>query len=375
MHDWLTIVLVACVITSALLGFARGFTRELRTTIAQVMNIAVACLSGWLAWHLSAYIRHWMTHPESMVHLPKWITHLATAWQQAPRVGNLICFAVLYLILSNLLMTLVRPLWGITFSISQRKPGIFGRMGGSGVGAIAGALRAAALGACIFLANQYLSLPALARAANASTPYIMLERDVYKPWLQPFATRELPVLAQGALHPIAENISLFAIPTPGSSSETGILIVPKPVATKALQITKGDSTPEQKAKALYEWEIHHISYDWAKYDDYVYHGKWDAQSPLQTLKTGKGVCADFALLYADMAHACGLTVRIDEGLGGTAGDEGSHAWNEVYLPAEHRWILIDTTWGSEQDDWFNVPPAQFDQTHQTETSITFYASP
>lgn len=85
------------------------------------------------------------------------------------------------------------------------------------------------------------------------------------------------------------------------------------------------------------------------------------------------MCADFALLYADFAHASGLTVRIDEGLAGTASSYGSHAWNEVYLPQQHKWILVDTTWGSEQDAWFNVPAQQFDQTHETQRVITIYA--
>ncbi|GMA57233.1 hypothetical protein GCM10025858_17360 [Alicyclobacillus sacchari] len=220
MYDWLTIVLVGCVIISAVLGFARGFTRELRTTIAQIMNIAIACFSGWLAWRLSGYVQQWMIHPARTAHFPTWLTHLAIAWQQAPRMGNLICFAALYLVLSNFIMAIVRPIGSMIFARSQRTPDMFGRIGGGGIGAIAGSIRAMALGACIFLATQYLSLPALAQATNASTPYTILERDVYKPWLQPFATRELPVLAQGALHPIADNISLFAIPTPGAATET-----------------------------------------------------------------------------------------------------------------------------------------------------------
>jgi transglutaminase-like putative cysteine protease len=140
----------------------------------------------------------------------------------------------------------------------------------------------------------------------------------------------------------------------------------------ARHLTAHDRTARDKARTLYEWEIHHIRYDWNKYDDFVYRHQWDEQSPLQTLQTGKGVCADFALLYADMAHAVGLKVQIDEGMGGTGENLGPHAWNQVWDPAANRWIPVDTTWGSQEDVWFDNP--HFGATHFVQTAITIAAS-
>lgn len=371
-QNWLTIIMLIIVVGSAVYGSLRGFGNEMRHVVFQlihVMVISAAIVLAWLASERALNVVHRLT-PQS---LPLWLTHLLTEWQKAPRIGNLVVFLIIYFILSNLLFAIFRPLVAIMPrpAVMQRS---YSRFFGCLLGIAVGAVRATVVGAIVFVATSYLSLPFLSDAANISQPYQALRSNLYQPWLKPLVTRELPVLAQGALQPIAQNIALFAVPTGANGAETGVLVIPKQIAAKAHQITNGLSSPTSKAKALYEWEIHHVSYSWKKYDDYVYHNHWDAQSPLQTLKTGKGVCADFALLYADLAHASGLNVRIDEGLAGTASSYGSHAWNEVYIPAERQWILVDTTWGSEQDAWFDVPAQVFDQTHETQRVITIHST-
>ncbi|WP_067625810.1 transglutaminase domain-containing protein [Alicyclobacillus acidiphilus] len=372
MDNWFTILAAAIVIGSAVYGFARGFGRELRHLSSQLIHMIVIGIAIWIAWIASQHALDTVHHltPNS---LPLWLTRILSAWQKSPRIGNLIVFFVIYLILSNIMYGIIRPMYAMIPVKMPTIPNVFSRFMGSVMGALVGVLRVAVLGAIAFIATEYLAVPFLQHATAKSQPYQILRTHIYQRWLQPLVVRELPVLAQGALQPIAQNIALFAVPTSVDGSETGVLVIPKPVAEKAHQITKGISSPEAKAYALYEWEIHNITYNWKKYDDYVDHGRWDAQTPLQTLETKKGVCADFALLYADFAHASGLTVRIDEGLAGTASSYGSHAWNEVYLPQQHKWILVDTTWGSEQDAWFNVPAQQFDQTHETQRVITIYA--
>jgi len=203
--------------------------------------------------------------------------------------------------------------------------------------------------------------------------YTGLRHMVYEPYLAPIVTQEMPVLAKSAILPLAQNINLFVLPSGNSGEQRGVLVVPEAMASLARQITANDKTTRQKAYTLYEWEIHHIHYDWKKYNDYVYRSQWDQQSPTQTVQTGKGVCADYALLYADLAHAAGLTVQIDEGLGGTsASNVGSHAWNKVFDAVAQRWITVDTTWGSEQDVWFDA--AHFDRTHFQQTSIMIAGS-
>nr|WP_143232566.1 transglutaminase domain-containing protein [Alicyclobacillus vulcanalis] len=368
MKHWMDWVLWAMVALSALQGWRRGFARAAVNVAHMAAFVAEVVAASAAAIGINHFVRGMMGADAPG---PAWMHRVAMFWQQSPRLCNTLAFLGAYLVLSFALHRFIRPL--DRRSMRAKRPGSVSRTGGLVLGACLGAFRAAVLGACVYVALQYVSAPAIAQASASSPAYRWMSAHLYRPWLRPVVDREMPVLARGALKNVAADISLFVVPT-GPGEETGVLVVPKPVAEKALAITCGLSSPYLKARALYEWEIHHIRYDWKKYDDYVDDGKWDAQSPLTTLETGKGVCADYALLYADMAHAVGLTVRIDEGLAITGGVEGSHAWNEVFIPGEHRYILVDTTWGSAQDAWFDVPPAVFDETHKLVTRITIYAS-
>lgn len=372
MHNWVTLILAIVVVGSAAFGVARGFAREFSRSIWQLISIAISAVSIGIAWIGSQRASHLVLHAKT-AGLPHAVANVLNAWQTHQRIGNWIAFLVCEIILSSVLSQILSALFRtirVPFSHTIRDSRLLGGL----LGAVMGGIRAGVIGAILFVVTQYISVPVLSTMTHSSKPYQLLATKVYRPWLKPLVAKELPVLEQGALQPIAANISVFAIPTGSNGRETGVLVVPKPVAALSHRITAGITSPMAKAKALYEWEIHHISYNWQKYDDYVYHHHWDAQTPLQTLQTGKGVCADYALLYADMAHAAGLDVRIQEGLGGTASNYGSHAWNEVYVPNQHAWINVDTTWGASEDSWFNVPSSTFKQTHIAQKTITVYAA-
>src|SRR5690606_494639 len=90
-------------------------------------------------------------------------------------------------------------------------------------------------------------------------------------------------------------------------------------------------------------------------------GEWREQDPMMTFQTRKGVCIDYARLYASMARAVDLDVRVVTGLGYDGrGGYGPHAWNEVYSTSEQRWISLDPTW-ARTGDWFDRPG--FSDTH------------
>ncbi|MCL6452474.1 MAG: transglutaminase domain-containing protein [Alicyclobacillus sp.] len=370
MTGWLeangiTALFAVLILVGAAVGARRRFGPQLGALVLQVGYLVAAGLAVWLAWRwvtaIARRIAGWDPHV-----WPDWLNHAVSVWQSAPQAARLIAFLVLFFAVSALLRAGVWPLARLLVRALPRaisNSAVFGAV----AGAAAGLIRCALLGAVCFGLLHYFALPSLQRAALQSPPYRFASARFYQPYLGPVLTKELPVLGDGAMATLSQNISLFAVPTGKANSQRGVLLVPRQIAALAHQITAGDTTDVAKAHALYEWEIHHVRYDWTKYWDYVDRGQWDAQSPLETVETGKGVCADYALLYADLAHASGLTVQIDEGVGGTPSDSGPHAWNEVWDAEHGRWIPVDTTWGATQDAWFDAP--NFDATHHLQTSI------
>jgi transglutaminase/protease-like cytokinesis protein 3 len=101
---------------------------------------------------------------------------------------------------------------------------------------------------------------------------------------------------------------------------------------------------EQKANALYRWVISVMDYEMTDTDG---DGFPDANSvgALAALNTHKGICYDYACLYAMLCDAAGLNVRLVGGFVISNGDfAGQHAWNEVQMDDGH-WINVDPTWG------------------------------
>jgi uncharacterized membrane protein required for colicin V production len=361
--NWVTVILVVVLVGSAVGGAIRGIANEAGSVLSELISIAASIVSLWIAWSMSRSLAAWVLSSKPGAY-PSWQQQLVEAWRSSPVAAEIVTFLALYLISSSVIRNLLRF---IPIFVAQRLRVSGGRWLGGGLGAVIGGVRCVLIGGLLFGVLEYFSLPALSNMAHQSSLYQFLEKSVYKPYLTSVFTKDLPVLATGAFEPITKNITLFVVPTSLAGDGRGLLVVPNQIAKTAQEITKDKTSDRDKAYALYEWESHNIHYDWRKYNDFVYRHQWDAQSPLDTLSTHKGVCADYALLYADMAHAVGLSVKIDEGIGEAFGQSGPHAWNEVYDPKTHQWIPLDTTWGSEMDMWFGTPG--FDQTHRLQRSI------
>lgn len=132
----------------------------------------------------------------------------------------------------------------------------------------------------------------------------------------------------------------------------------------AKRIVGNTKDERQKAYLLYKWIGRNISYDWDKYNDIIngtdYKDKFGA---ITAFNSRKGICEDYADLYAAMARAAGLKVRIIVGQGYSGGNWGGHAWNEVYLSSEKKWIPLDTTWARAGNYFDNK---NFNQDHVAE---------
>ncbi len=118
------------------------------------------------------------------------------------------------------------------------------------------------------------------------------------------------------------------------------------------QVTGRLTNPVARARALFAWEVGHIRYS---------HALKASGGAVATLKHGRGICSDFAELYAALLRTDGIPARLVGGYvvnnGGNHG--GFHEWDEFFIPGVG-WVVADPTWGRFgyfgrlQDNW-HVP--------------------
>lgn len=84
---------------------------------------------------------------------------------------------------------------------------------------------------------------------------------------------------------------------------------------------------------------------------YVGRPEKGTQTPLETLKLGRGTCRDFAVLMIEAARSLGLAARFVSGYvynpsrgEGRVGGGNTHAWVRIFLPGSG-WIEFDPTNG------------------------------
>jgi transglutaminase/protease-like cytokinesis protein 3 len=127
----------------------------------------------------------------------------------------------------------------------------------------------------------------------------------------------------------------------------------------AKEITAKETTTIAKAKALYNWIGSNINYDHDK-ANMVLNNNFNVQSgAIPTFNTGKGICFDYSCLYVAMARANNIKVRLITGEGFNGVSWVSHAWNQVYIPEEGKWINVDTTF-YKGGNYFNSKRFEFD---------------
>lgn len=111
---------------------------------------------------------------------------------------------------------------------------------------------------------------------------------------------------------------------------------------KARSLTKGIGSDIDKVKAVYKYIVSNIEYDDKKLDKLTYDYLPNID---KTMKNGTGICYDFASLFASMMRSVGVPTKLVKGY--TDEVEGYHAWNEVYIKSERKWITIDTSYDSQ----------------------------
>ncbi|WP_229522179.1 transglutaminase-like domain-containing protein [Paenibacillus monticola] len=105
---------------------------------------------------------------------------------------------------------------------------------------------------------------------------------------------------------------------------------------KAKQLTLGKSTDQEKVKAIYNYIVANVQYDYSLASsvttDYI-------PNIDNTLASKKGICYDYSSLFAAMLRSVDVPAKLV--MGNSTYVTQYHAWNEVLLNG--KWVTIDTT--------------------------------
>lgn len=206
---------------------------------------------------------------------------------------------------------------------------------------------------------------------NRSAAYTTINEKVLKPLMGTGIAKKIPVLINDSFKEINEtfysddasrqiiNTDQITGKFPIIEYFNGVTLDEAVRSAEAIdqtarKIVGAEKDEKKKAFLLYQWICKNIKYDYDKAETIVTSPSAVTSGAQVAFAERKGVCFDYATLYVSMCRAVGLKVRLVTGLGYSGISWGDHAWNQVYYPAEKRWINVDTTFGSSGYDSFDT---------------------
>ena len=128
--------------------------------------------------------------------------------------------------------------------------------------------------------------------------------------------------------------------------EEKLVTISPRVRELARRITHGITTPEGKARAIYEYVVNTMTYDKTV-------PGWGSGDTERACDVAKGNCTDFHSLFMSLARSEGIPARFIIGFPLKADAEGTipgyHCWAEFYLP-DRGWIPVDASDASRSTD-------------------------
>ncbi len=105
----------------------------------------------------------------------------------------------------------------------------------------------------------------------------------------------------------------------------------------AKKLTEGTNNDEEKVSIIHDYIVKNIQYDSEKYAslDKTYLPNVD-----DILQNKKGICYDYASLFAVMLRSVDVPTKLVKGYKNDISEY--HAWNEVYINNE--WVTVDCTY-------------------------------
>ena len=129
----------------------------------------------------------------------------------------------------------------------------------------------------------------------------------------------------------------------------------------ALSIVSEDTSDVDALQAIYNYVVQNLTYDYELADNVESGYLPDVD---ETLKSGKGICFDYAALTTAMLRARDIPCKLQIGYAGTV----KHAWINVYIRSKG-WV--DKAVEFSGDSWSRMDPT-FDSNSQNEETIHQY---
>jgi transglutaminase/protease-like cytokinesis protein 3 len=176
---------------------------------------------------------------------------------------------------------------------------------------------------------------------------------------------------------------LFSVLSFGQAKDSYTLVdakmaaIPDNVANSTDAIAKyinaNFKTENDKIRAAFYWAASNISYDVVNmFAVNILETPQDRIT--KTLKTKKGICGDYALIFSEITNLVGVKSVVVEGYTKQDGKVAnlSHAWCAAKI--ENKWYLFDPTWGSGyvnnnkytrkiNNSYFKVEPSKMINSH------------
>lgn len=112
------------------------------------------------------------------------------------------------------------------------------------------------------------------------------------------------------------------------------------IAALAEELNLSAHNDRNKVRIIHDWIAANISYDCEAY----FQNRVELNYASDVLEQRKGLCRDFAFLFAALSRYSGVPCKVVYGqaIDDYTGNSALHAWNEVFLDGD--WECVDVTW-------------------------------
>ena len=366
-----SIILVLIFVIPIFLGFIKGFNYRsgkyelfnLEKDIVVLVTIVLGAINSNIILNILNYIKSNIVFFNNLNGL-------------AYRIYYIIGFIILLIILYNIIMLFIRLINLIIFDPLLKLIDRLGQSLGTGFTRICGVIFAIPnsiiniiIAAFIIKALLLLPLPTyIINQIDNSNIYNYLNTNIVEQITDSSLVKNFPKLLNNSLKiengnngELSDNNSNGAITYYNGVTLAQAVKSSPAIDAKTQEIIAGKRTDEAKAYAIYQWVGQNITYDNKKAQE-LEEGDVNLKSgAIAAFDTREGVCFDYASLYVAMARDAGLKVRLITGEGFDGTQWVSHAWNQVYIPAQNKWINVDCTF-YDAGNFFNS--SDFNEYHK-----------